>query len=79
MLSDEDKKKRARRMSIAVSDEVYNGLRALAALNRCSLSEYVFNILNSQVQKSIPAIEKFWEVQNELSSTDDAENKNAYA
>ena len=59
----EEEQKRQRRMSISVTDDVYNGVRAMAALQGKTLNDYVFGVLEREVNVNIPAIQKLYEAQ----------------
>lgn len=55
--------KRVKRMSITVSEEIYNGVRALSALSGKTINDYVFGLLADEVNKNVPAIQQIFEAQ----------------
>lgn len=62
-LTDAEKDKRAKRLSIAVSIEVFDAIRALATLNGKSINDYVFECLSRDVAKNQAAVQKVLEAQ----------------
>lgn len=55
--------KREKRMTITVSVPVYNGVKALAALDEKTINDYVFQILEEKVNQNLPAIQRVFEAQ----------------
>ena len=41
-----------KRISVALTEEVYNGVKALSAVSGASITDYVANILAAQVKKN---------------------------
>lgn len=58
-----DSGKRVKRMSITVSEDIYGGVRALAALSYKSINDYVFGLLEREVKNNLPAVKKVFEAQ----------------
>jgi len=58
-----DSGKRVKRMSITVSENIYGGVRALAALSDKSINDYVFGLLEREVKNNLPAVKKVFEAQ----------------
>ena len=58
-----DSGKRVKRMSITVSESVYSGVRALAALSDKTINDYVFGLLEREINNNLPAVKKVFEAQ----------------
>lgn len=63
VMTEEDKHNRVKKMAVSTSVEVYDGVRALAALNGKTMNDYVFNVLKREVKNNLPAIKKVFEAQ----------------
>lgn len=64
ILSEEEKENRKiKRLSIVADDEVYSGIRKLAALNEKSMAAYIYDLLAAEVKNQMPAINKVFEAQ----------------
>ena len=58
-----DSGKRVKRLSITVSENIYSGVRALAALSDKTINDYVFGLLEREVNNNLPAVKKVFEAQ----------------
>lgn len=65
--------KRERKITVTSTDAVYNGVRVLAALKKQSLNDFIFRLIESEVEQHTEAIQKTKEAQKLYGiDTDDA-------
>lgn len=53
-----DEEKKIKRISVAMTEETYEGVKALAAVTGTTLNDYVFNLLTGEVKKNATVIQQ---------------------